>query len=104
MNIWLSMIIAGTINYITRLSSVLLINPKKLNKNTKILLSYVPSAVFPAIIFPAVFLNDYGDLVNYNDPKIFGALVAVVFGYYSKNIVITILAGLLSYWLFIYYI
>ena len=85
MNIWISMIIAGIINYLTRLSSVLLINPKKLNRNTKILLSYVPSAVFPAIIFPAVFFNDYGNLVNYNDPKIFGAIIAVLVGFFQKT-------------------
>lgn len=102
MSIWISMTIAGVINYITRLSSVLFINPKKMNKNTKTLLSYVPSAVFPAIIFPAVFLNDYGNLVNYNDPKIVGAVVAVITGYFSKNIIITILLGLISYWIFIF--
>ena len=102
MSIWISMIISVIINYISRLSSVLLINPKKLNRNTKTLLSYVPSAVFPAIIFPAIFLNDYGYLVNYNDPKIFGATVAVIIGFFSRNIIITILSGLISYWIFIF--
>ena len=58
MNIWISIIIAGVINYLSRLGSVLLIKPERLNENTKKILSYVPSAVFPAIIFPAVFLNE----------------------------------------------
>ena len=101
---WSSIIFAGIITYFTRMTMVALVDRDLLGERIKAVLAYVPSAVFPAIIFPAVFLNDYGDLVNYNDPKVFGALVAVVFGYYSKNIVITILAGLLSYWLFIYYI
>ena len=55
MSIWISIIIAGVINYLTRLGSVLIINPEKMNERTKELLKYVPSAVFPAIIFPAFF-------------------------------------------------
>jgi len=39
-----------------------------------------------------------------NDPKIFGALVTVIVGYFSKNIIATILAGLVSYWFLIFVI
>ncbi len=62
----------------------------------------MPSAVFPAIIFPAIFINDFGSFVEINDPKIFGAIVAVIVGYFSKNIIATILTGLLSYWFLIF--
>ena len=65
-------------------------------------LEYVPSAVFPAIIFPGIFINDFGTFIEINDPKIFGALVAVIVGYFSKNVIATIFSGLLSYWLIIF--
>ena len=42
--------------------------------------------------------------IEINDPKIFGALVAVIVGYFSKNIIATILAGLFSYWFLIFLI
>ena len=102
MSIWISIIISGIINYLTRLSSVLLIKPEKLSDNTKIILSYVPSAVFPAIIFPAVFLNDTNTLLEFDNPKIIGFIVAVIIGYVSKNIITTIIAGLVSYWIVIF--
>ena len=102
MNIWISIIIAGVINYLSRLGSVLLIKPERLNENTKKILSYVPSAVFPAIIFPAVFLNESNTIVQINDPKIIGFCVAIVIGYISKNIIFTIIAGLISYWIVIF--
>ena len=35
MSIWFSIIIAGLINYLTRLVSVLAINPKKMSERTK---------------------------------------------------------------------
>ena len=102
MNIWVSIIVAGIINYLTRLGSILIINPNRMGKKTKQLLTYVPSAVFPAIIFPGVFFNDYGTFVELNDPKIFGALTAIVVGIFSKNIIATISAGLISYWFIIF--
>jgi branched-subunit amino acid transport protein len=74
-----------------------------LGDKIKAVLAYVPSAVFPAIIFPAIFINDYGTFVEINDPKIFGAIVAIIVGYFSRNIILTILSGLISYWLLVFY-
>jgi len=37
-----------------------------------------------------------------DDPKIFAAITAVIVGYFSKNIIATILAGLVSYWFLIF--
>ncbi len=102
MSIWISIIIAGLINYLTRLGSVLMINPKKMSEMTRNVLIYVPSAVFPAIIFPAVLLENSGSFVSYNDPKIIAILVAIVVGYFSKKILATILSGLISYWIIIF--
>ena len=73
-----------------------------LNEKTKTLLSYVPSAVFPALIFPAVLLENTGSFVNYNDPKIIAILIAMIVGLLSKKIIATILSGLISYWIIIF--
>ena len=81
---------------------IALVNRDMLGDKIKAVLEYVPSAVFPAIIFPAIFINDFGSFVEINDPKIFGAIVAVIVGYFSKNIIATILTGLLSYWFLIF--
>ena len=81
---------------------IALVDRDLLGDKIKAVLEYVPSAVFPAIIFPAIFINDFGSFVEINDPKIFGAIVAVIVGYFSKNIIATILAGLLSYWFLIF--
>jgi len=99
---WLSIIIAGILTYFMRMTMIALISRDMLGDKIKAVLEYVPSAVFPAIIFPAVFIDDYGAFIELNDPKIFGALVAVIVGYFSKNIIATILAGLASYWFFIF--
>ncbi len=103
MTIWISIIIAGIINYLTRLGSVLIINPKKMSSKTKQVLNYVPSAVFPTIIFPAVFLDQTGGFVEINDPKVIAATIAFLCGIISKNLIITISSGLIAYWVIIFF-
>jgi|TARA_B110000008_G_scaffold241859_1_gene249919 branched-subunit amino acid transport protein len=100
---WLSIIVAGLLTYFTRMTMITLVKRDMLGEKIKAILEYVPSAVFPAIIFPAIFINDYGLFVEINDPKIFAAVVAVIAGYFSKNIIVTISSGLISYWFVIFY-
>ena len=102
--IWFWIFIAGLITFFTRYSMIAFINPNVLSKNTKKILNYVPSAVFPAIIFPAVFLNSKGYLVSIENPQIWAFMIAVVIGYFFKNILLTIISGLLSFWLFIFWL
>ena len=101
---WLSIIIAGIVTYFARMTMVALVSRDMLGDRIKAVLAYVPSAVFPAIIFPGVFINDYGTFIEMNDPKIFGALVAIIVGYFSRNVIATILSGLISYWIILFFL
>ena len=98
---WFSILIAGILTYFTRMTMIALVSRDMLGNKVKAVLEYVPSAVFPAIIFPAVFFNDFGNFVDVNDPKIFGILAAIIIGFFSKNIIATIISGLVVYWIFI---
>ena len=100
---WLSIIIAGILTYFTRMTMIALVSRDMLGDRIKVVLAYVPSAVFPAIIFPAIFINDYGTFIEMNDTKIFVAIVAIVVGYFSKNVIATILSGLISYWIILFF-
>ena len=100
---WLSIIIAGILTYFTRMTMIALVSRDMLGDRIKAVLAYVPSAVFPAIIFPAIFINDYGNIIEMNDPKILAAIVAIVVGYFSRNVIATILSGLISYWIILFF-
>ena len=84
---------------------IFLLKEDILNDKAKKILSYVPSAIFPAIIFPPIFLDNAGSLDFESNPKILAAIFAIIVGYFSKNIIATIFAGLISYWflIFVYY-
>ena len=99
---WTSIFIAGLITYFTRMSMVTLIDKDIFSENFRKILNFVPSVVFPSIIFPGVLLDDYGTLVAITDPKIYGALTAITIGFFSRNVILTIISGLASYWFLIF--
>ena len=95
--IWTLMIIAGIITFLMRYSLIAIIKPETLSVTTKKVLTYVPSAVFPAIIFPAVFLNKNQSL-QFNTYEVYAFICALIIGYFTKNTILTIVTGLVSYW------
>ena len=100
---WSTIIYCGIITYLTRFSMIFLLNKDILTDNAKKVLSYVPSAIFPAIIFPPIFLDNTGSLDFESNPKILAAILAIIVGFFSKNIIATIFAGLISYWFLIFF-
>ena len=102
MSNWALIIYCGLITYFTRFSMIALIKKEMFNDRIRQVLSYVPSAIFPAIIFPAIFLDNSGSILIEDNPKIMAALIATLIGIFSRNIIATIFSGLASYWFLIF--
>ena len=100
---WSTIIYCGIITYLTRFSMIFLLKQDILNNKVKKILSYVPSAIFPAIIFPPIFLDNTGSLDFDSNPKILAAVFAIIVGYVSRSILATIFTGLISYWFLIFF-
>ena len=81
---------------------IALLKKEMFNERIREILSFVPSAIFPAIIFPAIFLDNSGDFQLENNPKIMAAIIAMLIGIVSQNIIATIVSGLASYWFLIF--
>ncbi|ARJ47689.1 AzlD domain-containing protein [Candidatus Pelagibacter sp. RS39] len=102
MSNWLLIICCGLITFLTRFSMIALLKREMFNDRIREILSFVPSAIFPAIIFPAIFLDNSGDFQLENNPKIMASIIAMLIGIVSKNIIATIISGLASYWFLIF--
>ena len=102
MSDWALIIYCGVITYFTRFSMIALLKKEMFNDRAREILSYVPSAIFPAIIFPAIFLDDLGVFQFEDNPKILAAAIAMIIGILSRNIIATIISGLASYWFLIF--
>ena len=81
---------------------IALLKKEMFNDRIREILSFVPSAIFPAIIFPAIFLDNSGDFQLENNPKMIAAIIAMLIGIISQNIIATIILGLASYWFLIF--
>ena len=81
---------------------IALLKKEMFNDRIREILSFVPSAIFPAIIFPAIFFDNSGDFQLENNPKIMAAIIAMLIGIVSQNIIATIISGLASYWFLIF--
>jgi len=92
--IWLTILAAGLLTFLTRLSFFVLLDhwqpPDALRRG----LRYVPPAVLSAIIFPELLMRngtfDFS-LVNF---RLLAGLVAVLVGWRTRNIFLTIAAGM----------
>ena len=104
MSNWALIIYCGLITYLTRFSMIALIKKEMFNDRIRDILSYVPSAIFPAIIFPAIFLDNSGSFILEDNPKIIAAIIATIIGILSRSIIATIFSGLASYWFIIFVI
>ena len=102
MSDWALIIYCGIITYLTRFSMIALLKKEMFNDRIREVLSYVPSAIFPAIIFPAIFLDELGGFQFEDNPKILAAAIAMIIGILSRNIIATIISGLASYWFIIF--
>ena len=102
MNDWALIIYCGLITFFTRFSMIALLKKEMFNDRIREVLSYVPSAIFPAIIFPAIFLDNSGSILIEDNPKIMAALIATLIGIFSRSIIATIFSGLASYWFLIF--
>ena len=95
-------IYCGLITFLTRFSMIAILKKEMFNDRIREVLSYVPSAIFPAIIFPAIFFDNNGLIQLDDNPKILAAIIAMIVGIFSRNVLATIFSGLASYWAIIF--
>ena len=100
MSIWTYTIIIGILTFLSRYVVTAYANTKTYGETTKKVLSYVPSAVFPSLIFPAVFYEN-NNLVLFSS-EIQAFILAFIVSVIFKNIFLTVSVGILSYILIIF--
>ncbi len=94
MNVWILMVLAGLATFVTRLSMILLLERFRMPDWFRRALRFVPVAVLSAIALPAlVSRNDALD-VSLHNPQLLSGAVAVLVAWRTRNVLLTILAGM----------
>ena len=99
MNIWLIMLLGGFITFGIRFSLIYLFGRFQIPETMRRALHYVPPAILSAIIFPELFLRDGMLNLSFDNTRLIAGLVAIVVAWFSKNTLITILAGMIALFL-----
>jgi branched-subunit amino acid transport protein len=99
MNIWLVMLLGGLITFGMRFSLIYLFGRFQVPETLRRALHYVPPAVLSAIIFPELFLHDGALNVSLDNTRLLAGFVTILVAWFSKNTLITIIAGMLALFL-----
>ena len=94
MNIWLVMIIAGLLTFATRLSFILLLDRIRVPEWFRRGLRFVPVAVLSAIILPELTSPTGRLFLSWRNPQILAGAVAILVAWRTKNVILTIAAGM----------
>lgn len=94
MNIWLVMIVGGLFTFATRLSFILLLDRIKVPDWFRRGLRFVPVAVLSAIILPELTSPDGSLFLSWRNPQLLAGAVAILVAWRTKNVILTIIAGM----------
>jgi branched-subunit amino acid transport protein len=100
MSIWLTIIIAGLLTYATRLSFIYLHGKVSILDTLKRALRFVPPAVFTAIFLPELLVTEGMLNVSLGNGRLIAGLLAIIVAWRTKNVILTIVVGMLTLWLF----
>ncbi len=99
MNIWLVLLLGGLITFGRRFSLIYLFGRFHVPEALRKALHYVPPAVLSAIIFPELFIRNETLNLSLDNYRLMAGLVAILVAWFTKSILITILAGMLALFL-----
>ena len=96
---WLTIIAAGLITYATRLSPIISYGRFEMPIQVKHALRFVPVAVLTAIFLPEMVYIQEELMLSYRNPRLLAGLLAIIVAWRTKNVMYTILVGMLALWL-----
>lgn len=104
MKIWLVMVLGGLITFGMRFSLIYLFGRFQVPETMRRALHYVPPAVLSAIIFPELFLRNGSLDISMANTRLLAGLIAMLVAWFSKNTLITIVAGMIALFLLQYFL
>jgi branched-subunit amino acid transport protein len=96
MNIWLVMLIGGLITFGMRFSLIFLFGKFEIPETMRKALHYVPPAVLSAIILPELLYHSNQLDLSLGNTRLLAGIVAILVAWFSKNTLLTILAGMIA--------
>ncbi len=97
LRLWLTMIVIGVGTFMLRFSFIWLFGRGKVRPEIEQLLKFVPAAVLAALALPAFVFSS--ETFSYANPRLLAGLIAAIVAWRSRNVLLTISAGMGALWL-----
>ena len=101
MNIWPVILLGGLITFAIRFSLIYLLAEGRFQvpEIVQRALHYVPPAVLTAIVFPELLLHEGTWNLSLDNARLLAGLFAILVAWFSRNTLITILAGMVVFFM-----
>ena len=98
MKIWLVLILGGLITFGMRFSFIYLFGKFHIPATMRRALHYVPPAVLSAIVLPELLVPAPEHVldISFGNTRLLAGVIAIAVAWYTKNTLITILAGMIA--------
>lgn len=98
--IWISIVLMSLVTYIPRMLPLVLLSKYKLPAWFKTWLTFVPTAIFGALVFPDVFLIEGSMDLSFTNLNFWSTVFIVPIALKTKSLALTIVSGAAIFWLF----
>ena len=97
--VWLTLILAGMGTFLERFSFIFLLGRIKMPEGLRRALRFVPASVLAALVFPAL-THPNGTLdLSFGNFRLFAGLVGALVAWRTRNVLLTLSAGMLALWI-----
>jgi branched-subunit amino acid transport protein len=97
--IWIAILGMGLITFALRLSFIFLLGRFELPPILQQALRFVPVTVLPAIVLPAIAYPEGNLDLSLANARIPAALLAIAVAWRTRNVLLTIIVGMVSLWI-----
>ena len=98
MSVWLMMLALAVGTFMIRGSFILLFGGREFNPLLSRALRFVPASVLSALVVPQILTRDHSIVLTFDNPQLLAGLVATVVAWRTKNVLLTILSGMVVLW------
>lgn len=97
--LWPTIALAGLVTFLLRWSFIAMVDAVELPASLRRALRFVPAAVFSAIVWPAILVQQHALDVSPTNLRLLAALLAAAVAWRTRNVLYTIATGMLALWL-----
>ncbi len=95
---WTAIVILGVGTYLIRLSFIQAMDRCKPPQSVNQLLRFIPAAVLPAIIAPALCLQGSHLNLSWDNPRLIAGALAAITAWRFRNMLLPIIVGMATLW------